>query len=466
MANRNETSVSTPSGWSSLVGRRNIASRLFILAAGLAIATGVRVFFGILITGAPFAFYFPAIMVITILAGWETGAAAVLITVFIGVYLFMPPVMRLIWPTQAQWLNIAIFSSAASFQVALAHWLRQTIEQLDESEARFRQLINVTSGIVWTMNAAGEVETPQTGWTEVTGVAWPDYGGRRWLESVHEEDRARLLPDAAQLGPLGFQQTEFRLRDAQSKSWRWYGMRAVPIRRGQGRVRAWVATMTDIHERKRARERREIVLGELRHRLKNLFTVIGSLAQSSKPPNQPAVDVYLNKLMGRLYALNAAADLVMVDWRVAIEIGAVVRATLAPFMVEDAERISIDGPQIELPEETGGAIGLAVHELATNALKYGALSVPQGKVALRWQCEPQGGIEKFVMIWKESGGPAPAKPSHEGFGTRVVHFAAAREKDGDVSMDYQPDGLLCRIAFTRTPTAPPANLAIETLQDA
>jgi PAS domain S-box-containing protein len=448
---------------SSLVGRRSVASRLLILAAGVGIATGVRVVFGLLITGAPFAFYFPAIMVVTILAGWETGAAAVLVSILIGAWLFMPPTLVFAWPTQAQAINIGIFAAAASFQVALAHWLRQTMERLDESEARFRQLINVTSGIVWTTDGNGEVHTPQAGWSEMTGVAWPAYRGRGWLDSVHEEDRTGLIPDIARLGTQGFLQTEFRLRDAQANDWRWFGMRAVPIRNRHGRVRAWIATMTDIHERKRARERREIVIGELRHRLKNLFTVIGSLAQSSKPPNQPEVDAYLSKLMGRLYALNAAADLVMVDWRVAIEIRAMVDATLAPFMVEDSARIEIDGPSLELQEETGGALALAIHELATNALKYGALSAPEGKVALHWSCAPGPDGEQFIMTWKELGGPPPAIPNQEGFGTRVVQFSAAREKFGEVSMDYQPDGLFCRIAFIRTPAKPPTNLAIETL---
>jgi len=340
------------------------------------------------------------------------------------------------------------------------------MERLDESEARYRQLINVTSGIVWTTDGDGHVHTPQPGWTEATGVAWPVYGGRGWLDSVHEDDRAGLTPDAARLGAQGFYQTEFRLRDARANDWRWFGMRAVPIPDRHGRIRAWIASMNDIHERKRARERREIVIGELRHRLKNLFTVIGSLAQSSKPPNEPAVDAFLKKLMGRLYALNAAADLVMVDWRVAIEIRAMVRATLAPFIEEDSARFEIDGPQLELSEETGGALALAIHELATNALKYGALSVPDGKVSLRWFCEPGAGGEQFVLTWNESGGPPTATPNHTGFGTRVVEFAVTREKSGEVSMDYRPEGLSCLIAFLRTPATLPDNLAIETLESA
>jgi PAS domain S-box-containing protein len=449
---------------SSLLARRSVAVRILILVAGVGVATGVRSFLGIMISGAPYAFYFPAIMLVTVLAGWETGAIATIVSIFLGLFLFMPPVLTLHWPAQAQWFNISIFAAAATFQVALAHWLRQAIEQLDESEARYHQLISVTSGIVWTTDALGHVDAPQTGWTEVTGIAWPAYRGLGWLDSVHEEDRAGIIPDAARLGPQGFHQAEFRLRDAQTRDWRWFGARAVPIRDRRGRVRTWIATMTDIHERKRARERRDIVIGELRHRLKNLFTVIGSLAQSSKPPNQPEVDAYLNKLMGRLHALNAAADLVMVDWRVAIEIREMVSATLAPFMAGDTARIDVDGPSLELGEETGGALALAIHELATNALKYGALSAPEGKVALRWSCVPGPRGEEFILTWKESGGPPPVKPNQEGFGTRVVQFAAAREKAGEVNLNYQPDGLLCRIAYLRTPAAPPANLAIETLE--
>ena len=446
---------------SAVLTRRSMESRVLILLGALGIATAVRAAFGIVITGAPFAFYFPAIMVITVLAGWETGVAALLVSVVLGVWLFMQ--RNGAWPAPPQMLIIGVYMAASTFQIAFAQWLRQTMERLDESEARFRQLVSVTSGIVWMMDGDGEVHMPQSGWSETTGVEWPAYKDRGWLDSLHENDRKGAIPVMARIGAQGFYQTEFRLRDAKANDWRWFGLRAVPILDRHKRVRAWIGTLTDIEARKHARERREIVIGELRHRLKNLFTVISSIAQSSKPPNEPAVDAFLHKLTGRLHALNAAADLVMVDWRTTIEIRAMVNATLAPFMADDA-RIEIDGPSLELSEETGGGLALAIHELATNALKYGALSVPGGNVALEWVCEPGAHGEEFILTWKETGGPRPNKPTQEGFGTRVVQFAVSREKKGEVTLDYQPDGLFCRIAFLRTKAKPP-ELPIEALDE-
>ncbi|HSZ75302.1 MAG TPA: HWE histidine kinase domain-containing protein [Rhizomicrobium sp.] len=446
---------------SAVLTRRSVGSRVLILLGALGIATAVRLFFGLFITGAYFAFYFPAIMVITVLAGWETGVAALLVSIMLGVSLFMQQPGS--WPTQAQLLIIGVYMAASTFQIAFAQWLRQTMERLDESEARFRQLVSVTSGIVWATDGDGEVHMPQNGWSETTGVEWPAYKGSGWLDSVHESDRKGAIPVMSRIGAQGFYQAEFRLRDAKANDWRWFGLRAVPILDRHKRVRAWIGTLTDIHTRKHARELREIVIGELRHRLKNLFTVISSLAQSSKPPNEPAVDAFLSKLIGRLHALNAAADLVMVDWRTTIEIRAMVEATLAPFMADEA-RIEIEGPSLELSEETGGALALAIHELATNALKYGALSAPNGNVAIKWACEPSARGEEFILTWKEMGGPQPVKPTQVGFGTRVVQFAVSREKEGQVTLDYQPDGLFCRIAFLRTKAKPP-ELPLEVLDE-
>ena len=93
---------------------------------------------------------------------------------------------------------------------------------------------------------------------------------------------------------------------------------------------------------------------------------------------------------------------------------------------------------------------MAVHELATNAIKYGALSVPQGRVSFVWSAEQRPEGERVIFDWKERDGPTAPKPNKEGFGSRMIRSVTARENDGAVSIDYEPDGLHCRIAFTRS----------------
>jgi len=438
-----------------ILKQRSVAFRIFLMIVVVAAMTLVRAVFGLALPNVGFfSFYFPAVMIVTILAGWQIGLICIAVSATVATWLFMAPALGFAMPSLSQWLNIASFVGAASLQVVLAQWLRSVLQQMERNENRYRQLVSATSGVVWTTDAEGNVEEPQPGWTEITGVHWPGYRGDSWSQSIHAEDRDRLVFDRWTVDSPEAHNAEIRIWHAPSNDWRWFAARAVPINDATGNPREWVTIITDIHERRLARDRREIVIGELRHRLKNLFTVISSLAQSSRPRNEPAVDHFLSKLNGRLHALSAAADLVMARGKVSLELGAAVRATLAPFVEDQGSRISIEGPPIELSEETGGAIALAVHELATNAIKYGALSVPQGKVKLSWWHNPVPEGERVEIEWKETAGPRCEAPTQFGFGTRVIKFAAAREKSGAVTLDYPSDGLWCRIAFVKPADMP------------
>lgn len=206
----------------------------------------------------------------------------------------------------------------------------------------------------------------------------------------------------------------------------------------------------------READTREMALGEARHRLKNLMAIIDALAKFSAPRSgaEPAVDAYLKRFLGRLRALGTASDLVLTQRPSILEATAVVGATLEPFRSETPPRLSFDGPVLELSEQVGGALALAVHELATNALKYGALSVPSGTVTFTWTATPRDNGTHVVFLWKEDGGPPPSPPAKDGFGHRMIRSVTAREAEGEVSIDYPPDGLVCRIAFLRKPPLP------------
>jgi two-component sensor histidine kinase len=208
--------------------------------------------------------------------------------------------------------------------------------------------------------------------------------------------------------------------------------------------------------REREADSREITLGEARHRLKNLMAIIEALAKFSagRTGVEPGVDAYLKRFLGRLRALGTASDLVLKHRPDVIEATAVVGVTLEPFLSDMPPRLRFDGPVLELSEQMGGALALAVHELATNALKYGALSVPSGSVTFTWTTTPRDGGTHVVFLWKEDGGPPPSPPVKDGFGHRMIRSVTAREAQGEVSIDYPPDGLVCRIAFLRKPPRP------------
>ncbi len=436
----------------ALVRERGVPAQIAVILVAVAVATLVRLAFGALTlapAGVPFAFYFPALMIVTVMAGWQAGIASILLSILVAWFLFMPPIMTWQMPDKPQGLSIAIFAIAAAFQTVLAEGFRRALRRVNASETRYRRLVDATAGIVWHTDGDGRVLAPQPGWTERTGMAWPHYGGHGWIEAVHPEDVDKLWPDPKRLGAQGYHEAEFRLRDVRSGDWRWHGSRAVPIVDARGAVREWMTTMSDIHEPRLAGERRELILGETRHRLKNLVTIIESLAQSSRRRGDAAVDAFLKKFLGRLHALSAASDLTVAGNYAGMEAGDVIRAALMPFMEDESGRFRIDGPKLLLSEQTGGSLALGVHELATNAIKYGALSVPQGEVAVTWRIDETDEGERVVIEWKERRGPMPAKPEREGFGLRVIKFIPSREKAGDTRIEFPPDGLYCRISFLR-----------------
>jgi len=135
----------------------------------------------------------------------------------------------------------------------------------------------------------------------------------------------------------------------------------------------------------------------------------------------------------------------------------VIAATLEPFLETESARLTFGGPDLALNQATGGSLALGVHELTTNAIKHGALSVPEGRVDFRWTVTPDGNGSRVEMVWRETGGPPPAKPERAGYGARVISFIPSREQNGTVAMEYPPEGYICRIAFTlpaHVPVAP------------
>jgi two-component sensor histidine kinase len=206
-------------------------------------------------------------------------------------------------------------------------------------------------------------------------------------------------------------------------------------------------------EQEREAGAREMVLGEARHRLKNLMTIIEALAKFSgtRPGENPQIDAFLDRFIGRLRALGSASDLVLKFGPGVLEANSVVNAVLEPFTSESPQRLRVEGPQLQLSEHFGGALAMAVHELATNALKYGALSVPGGSVTFRWSATQSDNGERVEFVWEEVGGPPPQRPQKDGYGHRMIRSVTARETDGDVQLDYLPEGLVCRIAYRRSP---------------
>jgi PAS domain S-box-containing protein len=197
----------------------------------------------------------------------------------------------------------------------------------------------------------------------------------------------------------------------------------------------------DIAERKTRERHIDFLMRELAHRSKNMLAVVQAIAGQTVHYS-PSLDEFQARFSQRLSAMARTQDLLVGrDWQGA-SMSELVRAQLAPFAEKAHARIDISGPELELKPNVVHSLTLALHELATNAAKYGALSVPDGRVAIRWDLDaPDGGAGRFRMCWRETDGPPVAPPAKKGFGHVVISEMVASSLRGEVKLDYAAQGL-------------------------
>ncbi len=184
-----------------------------------------------------------------------------------------------------------------------------------------------------------------------------------------------------------------------------------------------------------------MLVNELNHRVKNMLAIIQSIAQQSFKGNEMAAS--RAAFEGRLVALSAAHYILNETTQNSASLRHVIAAAVRPFYTE-GDRLSICGPDLALPAGTAVALSMAVHELATNATKYGALSNNDGQVSIRWTIndEPR---RRMNLVWGETNGPSVVKPSRRGFGSRMIERVLASELNGSVTVDFRPEGLVCSV---------------------
>jgi two-component sensor histidine kinase len=190
-------------------------------------------------------------------------------------------------------------------------------------------------------------------------------------------------------------------------------------------------------------DHKQLLINELNHRVKNTLATVQSLAaQTVRPGRDPTA--MRTDFESRLLALSAVHNLIIeAAWR-AVSIRDLLATAIRPFAA-DSGTFALDGPDISLTAKSAVAFALAVHELCTNATKYGALSVPGGRVAVTWRLEDAGGEERLRFEWREQGGPTVTPPASRGFGSRLLERGLAAEFQGTVKLDFAPAGLVCRM---------------------
>jgi two-component sensor histidine kinase len=203
-------------------------------------------------------------------------------------------------------------------------------------------------------------------------------------------------------------------------------------------------TVQDITERKEREEKEHLLMREINHRAKNMLSVVDAIAHQTAARNP---EDFVERFSERIHALSANQDLlVRNEWK-GVDVGDLARAQLSHFADLIGSRVAVHGPKLRLNPASAQAIGLALHELGTNAGKYGALSMDTGRVDICWRTDG----DTLTMSWTERKGPPVAAPKQRGFGTVVMETMTARSVGGAVNLDFAPSGVTWRL------TCPSAN---------
>ena len=217
----------------------------------------------------------------------------------------------------------------------------------------------------------------------------------------------------------------------------------------EGKVGGVLVVCRDVTSEHMAREALNLINEELKHRVKNTLAVLGAVAAQTFRDVSSKAD--LEKYQERLAAFGRAHDLLTAaNWATA-PLQDVITTALSPYGTGES-RITVSGPPLTVKSRQALGLSLAIHELATNALKYGALSVTSGRVSITWTCENHMGEPKFVFVWREFGGPPVSEPARVGFGSRLISRVLEDDFGGSVEVSYGSTGLICCL------TAPLENL--------
>jgi PAS domain S-box-containing protein len=341
--------------------------------------------------------------------------------------------------------------------------LSEANRSLRDSEARYRTALAAGRMGTWETDLVNRTRR----WTDegmaLFGISLAD--GRGHVGGDNDEYQKALHPDDRHL-----MHTFHELADKQdsfTSEYRtvhpdgtvlWLRGRGQVIARGpDGKAQRMVSIVTDVTERKAAEDHIQFLMHEISHRSKNLLMVIQSIARRTAR-TAGSMEEFERRFERRLQGLAASHDvLVSKNWQGA-PLADLVRQQLVAFAEISGSRIELAGPDVVITAEAAQALGLAIHELATNAIKYGALSVPTGKVSVSWTFDGAAGAPRALLLnWVEQGGPQVTPPQRKGFGHVVIGEMVERSLGAKVAMEFAVEGLNWSVSI-------PANNLVSELQ--
>ncbi len=322
---------------------------------------------------------------------------------------------------------------------------------LAESERRARSLVEGLPQLVWRAIDHGKWTWASPQWTSFTGQPEQASHGRGWLDTLHPDDRDAAMASWRRAVETGGFDQECRIRRADGK-YVWFATRATPVRDEHQTIVEWLGTSTEIHAMRELQERQSVLVAELQHRTRNLIAVVQSLAGKTVG-EAGSIDDFEDRFGVRLAALSRVQGLLShltAGQRVSFDelLGSELSALGATGNGED--KVTLDGPAgVWLRSATVQTFALALHELATNAMKYGALSAPTGRLTVRWRVEADGREPRLHVDWRERGvDTAHVGASYQGggYGRELIERALPYQLKAETTYELGAEGVHCTIA--------------------
>ncbi|MGY0558355.1 chemotaxis protein CheB [Lysobacter sp. A421] len=322
---------------------------------------------------------------------------------------------------------------------------RQRIDaELKASQRHLEQLIEQTTVGIAEIDATGRFLKVNPAYCTIVERSAETLAGMRKQDITHPDDVPGYMGQLHTLmaGGPAFQMEKRYLRPDGSEVW--VDNSVSLLTDPGGRPDRVLAILQDISERHRAAEYQQLLLGELNHRVKNTLASVQAIAQQTAA-HSTDLDQFRATFLSRLHALSNTHNLLAVDAWSGAGLREIVLSELAPYQHDNESRVQLSGAALKLNPKAALALSMTLHELATNAAKYGALSVPDGRVAVQWETRVSEQVPWLHLLWTESGGPPVTPPTRRGFGSRLISEGLGYELQGTAALQFDPAGVTCRI---------------------
>ncbi|MES3098968.1 PAS domain S-box protein [Sphingomonas faeni] len=320
-----------------------------------------------------------------------------------------------------------------------------TRAQLADSTARLDFALKAGRLGSWTFDPGSQHLDASPGCKIVFGYAADaEFGYEEFVGSIHPEDRTQVLAAIQATADTGCDyDIEYRVVTSDGEL-RWVAVRGELLTRADGTALTMTGFSTDISERKRVEEHRALLAGELTHRVKNTLATVSAIVNQTLR-DAVSMSEARDTIGARIGSLAIAHDLLLRDEVEGATIADIVSGVMAPFDDGRGRLFSVDGPNIRLEPRVTLALSMALHELATNASKYGALSNDGGHVTITWSVGIGDGGRRLAFAWEESGGPTVIAPTRTGFGSRMIERVLAQHIRGTAKIEYRSTGVVFAI---------------------